>query len=45
MIYVNRAANVVAVKLSSWALPQDSGKLFLTIDAFDEIAASLSSRH
>jgi CubicO group peptidase (beta-lactamase class C family) len=42
MIYVNRSANVVAAKLSSWPLPQDANKLFPTIAAFDEIAASLS---
>ncbi len=42
MIYVNRAANVVAAKLSSWPLPQDGTKLFPTIAAFDEIAANLS---
>ena len=42
MIYVNRAADVVAAKLSSWPLPQDATKLFPTIAAFDEIAASLS---
>lgn len=42
MIYVNRAAGVVAAKLSSWPLPQDATKLFPTIAAFDEIAANLS---
>jgi CubicO group peptidase (beta-lactamase class C family) len=42
MIYVNRAAGVVAAKLSSWPLPQDATKLFPTIAAFDEIAAQLS---
>jgi CubicO group peptidase (beta-lactamase class C family) len=42
MIYVNRAANVVAAKLSSWPEPQDAAKLFPTIAAFDEIAANLS---
>ncbi len=42
MIYVNRAADLVAAKLSSWPLPQDATKLFPTIAAFDEIAASLS---
>ena len=41
MIYVNRAANVVAAKLSSWPLPQDASKLFPTIAAFDAIAANL----
>jgi CubicO group peptidase (beta-lactamase class C family) len=42
MIYVNRAANLVAAKLSSWPLPQDATKLFPTIAAFDEIAVNLS---
>ena len=42
MIYVNRAANLVAAKLSSWPLPQDPNMLFPTIAAFDEIAASLT---
>jgi CubicO group peptidase (beta-lactamase class C family) len=42
MIYVNRAANLVAAKLSSWPLPQDATKLFPTIAAFDAIAAYLS---
>jgi CubicO group peptidase (beta-lactamase class C family) len=42
MIYVNRAANLVAAKLSSWPLPQDANKLLPTIAAFDEIAAALS---
>ena len=42
MIYVNRAANLVAAKLSSWPLPQDATKLFPTIAAFDEIATHLS---
>jgi CubicO group peptidase (beta-lactamase class C family) len=42
MIYMNRAANIVAAKLSSWPLPQDATKLFSTIAAFDEIAANLS---
>lgn len=42
MIYVNRAAGMVAAKLSSWPLPQDATMLFPTIAAFDEIAAQLS---
>lgn len=42
MIYVNRAAGIVAAKLSSWPLPQDPTKLFPTIAAFDAIAAQLS---
>ena len=42
MIYVNRAAHLVAAKLSSWPLPQDATKLFSTIAAFDEIATTFS---
>ena len=42
MIYVNRAAGMVAAKLSSWPLPQDATKLFPAIAAFDEIAANLA---
>jgi CubicO group peptidase (beta-lactamase class C family) len=42
MIYVNRSANMVAAKLSSWPLPQDATMLFPTLAAFDEIAAHLS---
>jgi CubicO group peptidase (beta-lactamase class C family) len=41
MIYVNRAAGMVAAKLSSWPMPQDADKLFPTIAAFDAIATSL----
>jgi CubicO group peptidase (beta-lactamase class C family) len=43
MIYVNRAAGMVAAKLSSWPLPQDPQKLFPTIAAFDAIATNLAS--
>ena len=42
LIYVNRAADMVAAKLSSWPLPEDLRKLFPTIAAFDEIATQLS---
>ena len=42
MIYVNRTADLVAAKLSSWPLPQDPTKLFPTIAAFDEIATALA---
>ena len=41
MVYINRPAQVVAVKLSSWPLPQDAAKLFATLRAFDAIAATL----
>jgi CubicO group peptidase (beta-lactamase class C family) len=42
MIYVNRAARLVAAKLSSWPLPQNAAMLYATTAAFDAIAASLS---
>jgi CubicO group peptidase (beta-lactamase class C family) len=42
MIYVDRAAELVAAKLSSWPLPQDVTKLFSTMAAFGAIAAALS---
>lgn len=41
MIYLNRAAGVVAAKLSSWPLPSDPSKLHPTIAAFDAVAAVL----
>jgi len=42
MIYINRPAQLVAVKLSSWPLPQDAWKYFATMAAFDAIAAWVS---
>ncbi len=39
MIYINRPAQLVAVKLSSWPLPQDAWKYFATMRAFDAVAA------
>ena len=42
MIYVNRTAGTVAVKLSSWPTPQDSWKLYSTLAAFDAINAEVS---
>jgi hypothetical protein len=42
MIYVNRDARVVAVKLSSWPTPQDAWRLFSTVAAFDAISAEVS---
>jgi CubicO group peptidase (beta-lactamase class C family) len=38
MVYVNPAAGVVGVKLSSWELPQHAAMLFDTIAAFDAVA-------
>ncbi|MBN9612673.1 MAG: serine hydrolase [Actinobacteria bacterium] len=43
MIYMNRATGVVAVKVSSWATPQDAEKLFWTVRAFDGASWALSS--
>lgn len=42
MIYINRPAQLVGVKLSSWPLPQDGWKYFATMAAFDAIAAWVS---
>jgi hypothetical protein len=42
MIYINRAAGMVAAKLSSWAVPQDAFMLFSTIRAFDATATQLA---
>ena len=42
MVYVNRAAQVVAAKLSHWATPQDPAKLYATIRAFGAASAALS---
>lgn len=42
MIYLNRAAQLIAAKFSSWPLPQSAAMLFDTIAAFDAIAAQLS---
>ncbi len=41
MIYVNRAARVVAAKFSSWPQPQNAAMLFATLAAFDAISTSL----
>ncbi|OBF25369.1 serine hydrolase [Mycobacterium sp. ACS4331] len=41
MIYINRAADMVAAKLSSWPLPEEPAKLAPTIAAFDAIADQL----
>jgi len=40
MVYVNPAARVVGVKLSSWETPQNAAMLTDTIAAFDAIAAT-----
>lgn len=41
MIYINRATDVVGVKLSSWPTPQDAEKLFWTVRAFDVAASAV----
>ncbi len=41
MVYVNRAAGVVAAKLSSWPTPQDGERLLWTIRAFDAVARTI----
>lgn len=43
MVYVNRAAGVVAAKLSTWPTPQDGATLLWTIRAFDAAAWALST--
>ncbi|MGB9036350.1 MAG: serine hydrolase [Paeniglutamicibacter sp.] len=45
MIYINRPAQVVAVKLSAWPYPQDAAKLFATLRAFDAVSAVLAAEH
>ncbi|MET0699316.1 MAG: serine hydrolase [Mycobacterium sp.] len=42
MIYIDRAAQMVAAKLSSWPLPQEAAKLYPTMAAFAAVAAALS---
>jgi len=42
MVYVNRRTRVVGAKLSSWPTPQDAGKLYSTLHAFDAVSDALS---
>ncbi|MDR2322072.1 MAG: beta-lactamase family protein [Microbacterium sp.] len=42
MVYVNRAAGVVAAKLSSWPTPQDAERLLWTVKAFDAVARTIA---
>ncbi len=42
MVYVNRRAGVVGVKLSSWPTPQNGERLLHTVAAFDAAAWALS---
>ncbi len=41
MVYINRPAGIVGVKLSSWPVPQDPARLLPTLRAFDAIAGAL----
>jgi CubicO group peptidase (beta-lactamase class C family) len=38
MVYINPAARMVGVKLSSWPVPQDAALLAATLKAFDAVA-------
>jgi CubicO group peptidase (beta-lactamase class C family) len=41
MVYVNPAARLVGVKMSSWPVPQDAAMLSATLQLFDAIAAPM----
>ena len=41
MVYVNRPARLVGVKMSSWPVPQDAVMLSATLQSFDAIAARM----
>jgi CubicO group peptidase (beta-lactamase class C family) len=43
MVYVDPAARLVGVKVSSWPVPQDPAMLAATLQAFDAIAAQDTS--
>ena len=43
MIYVNPAARLVGVKVSSWPSPQDAAMLSATLQAFDAIAGHVAT--
>jgi CubicO group peptidase (beta-lactamase class C family) len=42
MVYLNRRTQLVAAKFSSWPTPQDAGKLFSTLHAFDALSTALA---
>jgi CubicO group peptidase (beta-lactamase class C family) len=42
MVYINRRTQLVGAKFSSWSTPQDAGKLFSTLHAFDAVSTALS---
>jgi CubicO group peptidase (beta-lactamase class C family) len=41
MIYVNRAAGLIAAKVSCWPRPQEPAKLYATVRAFGAVSAAL----
>ena len=43
MVYVDTAARVVGVKLSSWPAPQDPAMLSATLRAFDAITRHVAA--
>jgi CubicO group peptidase (beta-lactamase class C family) len=43
LVYVNQAARLVGVKLSSWPVPQDPAMLSATLRAFDAAAAHVTT--
>jgi CubicO group peptidase (beta-lactamase class C family) len=43
MVYVNPAARLVGVKMSSWPVPQDAAMFSATLQSFDAIAAHLAT--
>jgi CubicO group peptidase (beta-lactamase class C family) len=43
MVYVNPAARLVGVKVSSWPVPQDPAMFSATMQSFDAIAAHLAT--
>jgi CubicO group peptidase (beta-lactamase class C family) len=43
LLYLNRRAQVVVAKLSSWPTPQDPEKFLSTFYAFDAIANELTT--
>ena len=42
MVYANRRTRVVGAKLSSWSTPQDAGKLYSTLHAFDALSDAVT---
>ncbi|HEY6798259.1 MAG TPA: hypothetical protein VI248_26570, partial [Kineosporiaceae bacterium] len=42
MIYIDRSANAVVAKLSSWPVPQDAARLYSTLAAAAAVVAALA---